>query len=519
LQTVALAMDHQGPHFLFLPREIRDLIYCDYLRMGTEDGYTYDFEAGKLRTADKQPIDLSLMYTCRLVANEMRGLPLRFHRITFTTLYSDELRLRAGRWAYLMHLAEDTMYKTLEGVASRMSPEMAREVAQRFGDTFFYRIFQHMRDGNHWRYMHSGPHWGQVPSSHREVVCQVLRLAAREPSLWAYMSEERWAGEDLEGNPIPILQPFDITVELSMVENPWRIPTEAEMDAMVEGLPHWPHPSYTDRKLSCEYWKTDQGKYRFSAAAAAIHFLESVPSAVRRQIRTIHLLEDRVSVALPACHAKGLIPFCLENPELRIERRVSLWRNLFLGSRWAAYLSHDLAAWLQPDNDFRDNELWEDYATMPVAEWMVEASLPMVPNAISLVLDGDPTPEQTAEVFQNTVQRDAAWQRALDKAFVPGRNVDEDVYARRCSKPWHFERFPELLEAMCNNAPSSHVRCNFDPGSPWDEAQIDEIVAENQDREEVTDWHYEWERSTRYPPQPPLPSWQDLLKENVLPEE
>jgi hypothetical protein len=25
------------------------LIYYDYLRMGTEDGYTYDFEAGKLR--------------------------------------------------------------------------------------------------------------------------------------------------------------------------------------------------------------------------------------------------------------------------------------------------------------------------------------------------------------------------------------------------------------------------------------------------------------------------------------
>jgi hypothetical protein len=177
-------MDHQRPHFLFLPREIRDLIYYDYLRMGTEDGYTYDFEAGKLRTADKQPVDLSLMYTCRLVANEMRGLPLRLHRITFTTLYSDELRFRAGRWAYLMYLAEQTLYDKIDDVARRMSPEMVREVAQRYGETFFYRLFQRMRYDNGVGYG-GGLHWGQVPSSHREIVCQVLRLTSTDPKIYA----------------------------------------------------------------------------------------------------------------------------------------------------------------------------------------------------------------------------------------------------------------------------------------------------------------------------------------------
>jgi hypothetical protein len=234
------------------------------------------------------------------------------------------------------------------------------------------------------------------------------------------------------------------------------------------------------------------------------------------------LLEDRVSVAIPACHAKGLVPFCLENRDLRIERRVNLWRNLFLGSRWAEHYGHDLAAWVERDTAFEVDGLTEEDPTMPVAEWMVEASLPILPDAISLFLDGDPTPEQIAEVFRNRVQKDAAWQKALDKAFVPGRSDDENVFDRRCGQPWHFERFPELLEAMCNNEPSSRVRCNFDPGSPWDEARVDEIAAANRGRVEAVHWRHEWaisaSESPDYLPAPPLPSWQDLLKENLLPE-
>ena len=35
---------------LAMPRELRDEIYVHYLV--TDDGYTYEFETGKLRTAD-----------------------------------------------------------------------------------------------------------------------------------------------------------------------------------------------------------------------------------------------------------------------------------------------------------------------------------------------------------------------------------------------------------------------------------------------------------------------------------
>lgn len=63
---------------LQLPGELRNQIYQDYIVLGAENGYTYDFEAGKLRTVpDRQPIDIRLIYTCRQVGDEVRSLALR----------------------------------------------------------------------------------------------------------------------------------------------------------------------------------------------------------------------------------------------------------------------------------------------------------------------------------------------------------------------------------------------------------------------------------------------------------
>jgi hypothetical protein len=45
-------------------------------------------------------------------------------------------------------------------------------------------------------------------------------------------------------------------------------------------------------------------------------------------MRTIVLNEDFKAVSRPECHARGLIPFCLENPKLRIERHIGLFTNL-----------------------------------------------------------------------------------------------------------------------------------------------------------------------------------------------
>ncbi|KAK0655016.1 hypothetical protein B0T16DRAFT_362056, partial [Cercophora newfieldiana] len=94
-------MAGRQPRILQLPRELRDQIYHDYLWV--ENGYVYDFDAGKLRmshTNPLSPIDLALIYTCRLIASEMGGLPLRLNTVHIRTSSSEQARTRAGRWAY-----------------------------------------------------------------------------------------------------------------------------------------------------------------------------------------------------------------------------------------------------------------------------------------------------------------------------------------------------------------------------------------------------------------------------------
>jgi hypothetical protein len=74
-------MSQPGSRFLQLPRELRDEIYAHYLR--EETGYVHVAQTNKLQRADGRPIELALTYTCRLVAEEMRGLPLKVNAITF----------------------------------------------------------------------------------------------------------------------------------------------------------------------------------------------------------------------------------------------------------------------------------------------------------------------------------------------------------------------------------------------------------------------------------------------------
>ena len=87
--------------FFSLPRELRNIIYEYYVL--EDGGYHFNYESGKLRTASNQPVDLSFMYTCALVATEMRGVALGTNTITFSTAYSDSERIKAGRFSLLLN--------------------------------------------------------------------------------------------------------------------------------------------------------------------------------------------------------------------------------------------------------------------------------------------------------------------------------------------------------------------------------------------------------------------------------
>jgi hypothetical protein len=44
-------------------------------------------------------------------------------------------------------------------------------------------------------------------------------------------------------------------------------------------------------------------------------------------------------------------------------------------------------------------------------------SLGMPEHSFTLILDGSPTPEHTSDIFRTVVQRDAAWQDALNYSY------------------------------------------------------------------------------------------------------
>jgi hypothetical protein len=117
----------------------------------------------------------------------------------------------------------------------------------------------------------------------------------------------------------------------------WAIPTEVELDDMEASCPPDAYNTQNDDRLD----------FRFSAAAVAIQFLQSIPPSTRFCVRKIILKEDRKSSAYSECHGRGLISFCIENPLLRVERRVNIWRTVFVPRLRSARFER---AWIYRDD-------------------------------------------------------------------------------------------------------------------------------------------------------------------------
>jgi hypothetical protein len=97
--------------FLGLPRELRDEIYEYYTY--DEEGLAYDYPSKTLKYANGR--ELGLAYTCKTVANEMKGFHLRTNSITFTPSCTgaDKVafcgqRSTAARFEHLLHEARWT---------------------------------------------------------------------------------------------------------------------------------------------------------------------------------------------------------------------------------------------------------------------------------------------------------------------------------------------------------------------------------------------------------------------------
>ncbi|KAG8665401.1 hypothetical protein FPOAC2_10472 [Fusarium poae] len=113
-----------------LPLELRQQIFREYFKV--EGGYVYDGQADKLRNADDTPIDLSLSYTCRSIANDCNGLPLAVNTIHFSTLYREDWRSLAGCFnlvaTYYYVLQQDIVLH----LAHLITPEMHAQLENKF---------------------------------------------------------------------------------------------------------------------------------------------------------------------------------------------------------------------------------------------------------------------------------------------------------------------------------------------------------------------------------------------------
>lgn len=108
-----------------------------------------------------------------------------------------------------------------------------------------------------------------------------------------------------------------------------------------------------------------------------------------------------------------------------------------------------------------------DEITRVIAQWMAEAALPDVPDAITLVLDGDPVPEHTAKIFQEVVQRDAAWQLALDRTITLEAGAQPaDVFYKRASLPFHTIGFPDYFGTFVRAARAAASGATSIPAAP-----------------------------------------------------
>ncbi|KAJ4142818.1 hypothetical protein NW754_010257 [Fusarium falciforme] len=506
-----------------LPYELRYEIYKHYFTL--DDGYAFQPGPGKLATSDRRPLDLALMYTCRLMAEETKDLPLRFNTVSFSTVYHPERSAWAGRFHYQLDLQLSLQSNLLVRMAHRLTPDMrslitlkfpgfmpmltrteepvprtTRHKEQSYFELGTYRCLNNLSTGQlRWEWYHENT------CLVSQTITYALRLLAQShgPELTQLINKELPRREATQ----------DILEFLDKCYEPWAIPSQSVLattglelsdDRVWDRMNRWHKEDYEKQRY--------REKFRFSAAAVAIRFLNSLSIHKRLQLRKMVLREDRAAIAQQERHARGLIPFCKENPRLRIERRVDVLNAIFQKSELSLMSSVPISSRDEPNIRY---ELSSHWITETVANWLLEGlatvDAGMPADAFTLVLDSGPATDLCSDVFHNVVHRRLAWQTALERCYSqgilapPSPDNPEYTYCNVSQDLW------QALDHLTNQ--TSVLRCNFNPGRPWN---VDKIFNECSTWD-IHKWRLSWSHSSdprHYNVLPPLPDWGDTLREN-----
>ena len=565
--------------FFKLPRELRDKIY--HLYVFEPDGYYFDYESGKLRTSDNRPIDLNFIYTCKSIAVEMHHLALGSNVINFSTVKSQ--RLKAGQFYSLYHHTYLSKSVVLLPLSEPMfhhylSPEIQANVTLRFPQfEYLLRLVFDDNPSRNWHPLRPGPYmnghsWGEAHSSFRDFQDYLIELLSSQtdypqalglfydklseaeekkvPIYYRNMynydngsqqchnnldlpheqrSHDQHPGHEINyttsltwdrswSDSAAILRSGHITSKLE----PWSIPSDHELSQV--NLPtNFGNDSSTWHRV----------KWRFSAAAAAIHFLRSTVPSARLGIKKVVLHEDRRSVPSSECHALGLIPFCKENLHLHVERRIDIWR--VFPTAWLTDLTYnsngESLQRIEDEVEFRRpiRKLIASYFGPTCSRWITEASVlfnnGMPADSFSLILDGDPAPEGAAQLF-DIVKEDAAWQVAQLQWYTE-ESLSPGPYDKMSHGFYRSTVFPQAISDIIEGR--SFIRCTFPTGEMYDPEIILNrnrhltSVQANGDQPYGRWLHahgsYIRRRTPVDPPPPMLPYFADYALEELLPRD
>ena len=403
---------HMSPLFR-LPRELRDDIYsyCAY----DEDGLFYDYPSRRLRSKVNEK--LGLLYTCKAIALEMKGLSHRVNTINFKPssgpddVTSNSCRSIASRFEHLLYVTRWTKILMLHYVAECVTEDNITEVTKRYPalSNIFRSILRAIRCGFDLRLMswHSHMPRDVFSASLCDAVQYTLDLTADHPEFEELISKACELSEYYPWSQPPFIQGTHQQV-LEWRPNPWLIPTHDELCRMENLLTTFEGPTKERAK------KHQETNVYFSAIAICIATLGRLAPSARKQLRAINLQEDCRSIANPEVHAEGLIGYRTENRQLRFRMQAS-FSTMLAPSFWtkpAQLLSRPATGTLAQVHDYM----------RILVDWLIRTAaltkLGMPKNSFAVVLDAQ---SQHAAYLWQYISRAAS-----TRAHMPEDILNED---------------------------------------------------------------------------------------------
>ncbi|CAO1604243.1 hypothetical protein XANCAGTX0491_007806 [Xanthoria calcicola] len=541
------------PGFLSLPRELRDTIYRHYLF--EPEGYHFNLASGKLCASDNRPVNLALLRTCTAVAAEMHHLPLRTNVLHFSTSAdpSESERIISARFGMLL----DYFGRGRIAALRLLREPSLRPYQTPVVDAKLALKYPQFAPLLHWWSPESpgacpsvaasagiASSWGEPDSDYLAFQSYMIELLTTNTDFVDALAESYVTNHvpKLDDPRSPIYSPvvdeasrarrehihsflldkgqktrgerasFFRSVLSASSPEPWTIPSLEELAQMMADVNLSPsNPAYEAQHClglktpeSCEGHPWKRVKWRFSAAAAAVHFFKSISQET-----------------------------CSANPQLRIERRVNMWRvllsphqrhrtDLFSIGNQIVSNSESVGEFSSKLCDWSCITLISDSCCRWITEASGLAAKGMPAHSFSLVLDGDPAPDKSSELFER-VKEAAAWQVAQaqwysDQSPSPGFIVMREDWIYRS------EVFPQAINDIVNG--KSFISCNFPTGTLHDPRAVLNmnrhiVLSDSHRRMPGRDWFIAFGNHQKRHPMRFLPqlSFIDFAAEELLPEE